>query len=264
MFNEAELDLIVELTRKVSKGVCTVDEALAYILHVTILPIETLTVKLKTVIDDKSFVELYKYWLVINSDDKVMLERFLFCELDEWMDIFCTGCTIVDFIEGGEYFSTLYNSRCILVERISELEKDLDNSRTELKVQEGVLQFLEKNNMKGTFYQIPQGPTPTSKIKDKTPLVDLQILYLIRSGNALKIGITKDLKARLSSLQISSPYKMSLITTYSPTQNTAFNIEQSLHKYFKDFRLYGEWFNIDINIEEFLSLCSKYDKKPHQ
>lgn len=60
----------------------------------------------------------------------------------------------------------------------------------------------------------------------------------------IKIGMTcKDIKSRLSALQIGSPVILKVIDSiYVENPNT---IESSLHGYFNKFHSHGEWFNID-------------------
>ena len=57
-----------------------------------------------------------------------------------------------------------------------------------------------------------------------------------------KIGITRNLKERIETLQTSSPNKLQLIFKY-PTYNSK-QIEKSLHNHFKYYRIRdnGEWF----------------------
>ena len=76
----------------------------------------------------------------------------------------------------------------------------------------------------------------------------ISYVYVIK-GEALdpdhsnyKIGISKNIKERLETLQTSSPQKLNLVFKY-PTYNPK-KIEKSLHNYFKYYRIRenGEWF----------------------
>ena len=60
-----------------------------------------------------------------------------------------------------------------------------------------------------------------------------------------KIGITKNIKERLETLQTSSPEKLELIFKYPTTESR--EIEKSLHNLFKYYRIRenGEWFKFD-------------------
>ena len=60
-----------------------------------------------------------------------------------------------------------------------------------------------------------------------------------------KIGITKNIKERLESLQTSSPEKLEILFKHPTTE--AREIEKSLHNAFKRYRIRenGEWFILD-------------------
>ena len=64
----------------------------------------------------------------------------------------------------------------------------------------------------------------------------------------IKIGITKNLKSRLSALQTSTAEKLEVIGTMSGGEP----LEKELHERFAADRLSGEWFNDSIEIYRFL------------
>lgn len=75
-------------------------------------------------------------------------------------------------------------------------------------------------------------------------------LYVLRTAGTdlYKIGITKDLKKRLSNIQTGSPIPIEIYAFY-PTEEYK-SLEQSLHKLFHKRTIGGEWFKLskeDIN-----------------
>ena len=68
-------------------------------------------------------------------------------------------------------------------------------------------------------------------------------VYLIRSDNGLtKIGVTRDIGTRVSTLNTASPVELRLLFYFAP-QNAKL-AEANLHKRFFRKRVKGEWFNL--------------------
>ena len=86
----------------------------------------------------------------------------------------------------------------------------------------------------------------------KEPLI---YVYLIRcigdTTSYLKIGLTKDLNSRLSSLQTANPYKLELLDTFL----TYREVEKSIHEELHNNKRIREWFN-DNN--EVLTIYNRY------
>lgn len=75
---------------------------------------------------------------------------------------------------------------------------------------------------------------------------DDQGVYVIGSaGHPIKIGITNNVRARLSSLRTSSPADLRVYAFMEAPEGRAWNIEQECHRRIADYRLNGEWFNYD-------------------
>ncbi len=100
-----------------------------------------------------------------------------------------------------------------------------------------------------------QKPIPTQKDKENV----LKYVYVIRGSRInltesnYKIGISKNIKERLETLQTSCPDKLELIFKHRTTN--ALSLEKSLHNYFKYYRIRenGEWFRFeDAKIFEWL------------
>lgn len=73
-------------------------------------------------------------------------------------------------------------------------------------------------------------------------------LYIIRQKNdkTIKIGISDDVRKRLSQLQTGNPNRLELLRTLDcGNRETALRIEQVLHKRYASKRLQGEWFQVE-------------------
>lgn len=61
-----------------------------------------------------------------------------------------------------------------------------------------------------------------------------------------KIGITRGLNGRLLSLQTGNPKKLEIIASLPiPSRRVVEIAEQALHEVFDEFRLVGEWFDVN-------------------
>jgi CRISPR/Cas system CSM-associated protein Csm4 (group 5 of RAMP superfamily) len=69
-------------------------------------------------------------------------------------------------------------------------------------------------------------------------------VYIITDGRAIKIGRSKNVDARLATLQTAVPNKLEVLCIIK--SKSASRIERALHRQFKDNRLeMGEWFMIE-------------------
>lgn len=73
-----------------------------------------------------------------------------------------------------------------------------------------------------------------------------KFIYIIHASNTstYKIGIAKDVEKRLKGLQTSNPNKLQVVNKFY--FDNASKIESDLHEKFKDKRLNGEWFNLNV------------------
>jgi len=70
-------------------------------------------------------------------------------------------------------------------------------------------------------------------------------VYVMRSGDAIKIGITSQLEKRKKGLQTANSHRVDIIAALLVgTRFQAEKIEKIYHKAFKAFRLNGEWFEL--------------------
>ena len=72
----------------------------------------------------------------------------------------------------------------------------------------------------------------------------------------IKIGISKDVHQRLKTIQKYCPFPFTIICNIN---NTKFKHEKFLHKYFKEYKLHGEWFRKDVK-EELMKIHQRRDK----
>lgn len=73
------------------------------------------------------------------------------------------------------------------------------------------------------------------------------MIYFIRQGNTnfVKIGFSRlDSISRLSQLQTGNPQKLELIAEWEG----AIREEQALHKHYIEYRKYGEWFELPLEL----------------
>ena len=81
-----------------------------------------------------------------------------------------------------------------------------------------------------------------------------QFVYIIENvdNGAIKIGVGNNPEKRLNQLQTGSVSELALVYTSYICSN-AFEIENKVHKYFKDFHIRGEWYNVSKdNVINFL------------
>lgn len=78
-------------------------------------------------------------------------------------------------------------------------------------------------------------------------------LYIIKSGNYYKIGISENPVDRLAQLKCGNPIEMELIFESEPIENP-YKIESALHKKYSCYRLSGEWYSIPNISKEFQNI----------
>ena len=80
-------------------------------------------------------------------------------------------------------------------------------------------------------------------------------LYFIECNNMIKIGITKDIKARLKMLQVWNPYELKLVDCFDVKD--PFILEKSIHHIFKNLNAKGEWFIFNEPIKKHINTLRK-------
>lgn len=101
----------------------------------------------------------------------------------------------------------------------------------------------------------PQRPTK-KPVQESCETVDSNpFVYFIKSEFAVKIGVTKNLRTRLSSLQTATHLELEVHRTIHC--DDAYQLEGALHQTFIDNHIRGEWFNLSI-LSIVDDLCSQY------
>lgn len=91
--------------------------------------------------------------------------------------------------------------------------------------------------------------------------------YVYFVGNVedgkVKIGITtdKDVGKRIGCLQTGCYFKLHLLALIECRDINPSIVEKDMHKAFSEYRLQGEWFNLDGALEYFISTIEKKDVK---
>lgn len=75
-----------------------------------------------------------------------------------------------------------------------------------------------------------------------------QYIYIIKNpdNDRIKIGVSNNVEKRIATLETGAGTKLDLIYKSLVCSN-AFNIERDVHKYFEEYRIFGEWFSVNEN-----------------
>lgn len=73
-------------------------------------------------------------------------------------------------------------------------------------------------------------------------------IYFIESGNMVKIGRTKDIEKRMSSIRTSCPFPIKLLAYVVADPD----LEKRIHRDFAEDRVHGEWFNLSEKLCKFI------------
>ena len=82
-------------------------------------------------------------------------------------------------------------------------------------------------------------------------------VYFVRAGNrgAIKIGVARNVKRRLETLQTGNPFELKLLATIPCSDKAkALNLDASIHRFFKSQRIRGEWFQGNIDFRKMNNL----------
>ena len=84
---------------------------------------------------------------------------------------------------------------------------------------------------------------------DGTPMV----LYVLKAGPFIKIGVAKSITNRLKQVQTGNPYVVEVARTYVlNSEEKARAIEAALHAKYASYKAAGEWFTADITMLEYI------------
>lgn len=78
----------------------------------------------------------------------------------------------------------------------------------------------------------------------------MRVVYILYSHihQAIKVGYASDISSRISTIQISTPEKLSLMFTFEGGKE----LEQYFHERLKPFHIRGEWFKYNNLVKDFL------------
>lgn len=71
------------------------------------------------------------------------------------------------------------------------------------------------------------------------------MIYFIRAGKTVKIGVSDNPNLRLRELQTGNPFRLKLLGVMAGE----YMVEKELHSLFERFRLEGEWFRFTGELE---------------
>lgn len=75
-------------------------------------------------------------------------------------------------------------------------------------------------------------------------------IYFIQSGHGpVKIGLSRDPKWRMKTLQIGNPEKLELVAAMPGSRRD----EQALHKRFEASHIHSEWFRLTQELEDLIA-----------
>lgn len=75
-----------------------------------------------------------------------------------------------------------------------------------------------------------------------------QFVYVIKNpeNDRVKIGVSNNVEKRLHVLETGAGTKLNLVYKSIVCSN-AFDVESTVHKHFEEYRVFGEWFQVDVN-----------------
>ena len=80
-------------------------------------------------------------------------------------------------------------------------------------------------------------------------------IYFIRQDNLVKVGYTRNFEQRLSALRVSMPYTPHILGKISATRKH----EKDLHKFWREYRVRGEWFKLPSHIIRSIEMVCEKD-----
>ena len=118
------------------------------------------------------------------------------------------------------------------------------------------LTFLDELVTHFTGYSPDIFPSSSSFERDLSGFV-----YLVEAVGMqrYKIGYSKEVYKRVSSIQTSTPFEISVLYRYFSTD--APQLEKLLHEYYDAYRIRGEWFELPLSeVANFLNVANKLDQ----
>src|SRR5262249_28266675 len=114
-------------------------------------------------------------------------------------------------------------------------------------IQAGRTKLFKEEDIDRLLKDVPSGPRPISQFikdaHDRLPIgmkfaEQMGLVYFVETGDFIKIGHTKNWRVRLTSLQTSSPTKLTILHLEPGDVSQ----EKALHRKFRHLHNHGEWF----------------------
>lgn len=86
----------------------------------------------------------------------------------------------------------------------------------------------------------------------------MESIYVLTDGSHYKIGVAKDVNARIKQLQIGNPRRLYIVFKSSELSN-AYELERTIHNEYKPLRTNSEWFDF-VDIDKVISYISNLVK----
>ena len=137
------------------------------------------------------------------------------------------------FVRSTNRSFTDETNRPILIQFAHLCFKDAAPMEWEIKSSKGIEKM---SAMESTVEKKPKHNTSTS-------------VYFIKGGKFVKIGVARNVAARISGLQVGCPVELTLLASIDGGHAT----ERQLHKMFNHHRTRGEWFNFHKEIKEYIT-----------
>lgn len=155
-----------------------------------------------------------------------------------------------------EYVKTKNGTKAALIAYDTTDYRTANNIASENLAKKAVIEALEAlsdespkmKRMLRDYYNYKQTPEYTEEIGTKH-------VYLIKSGDYHKIGIAKNVKSRMDSLNAANPLSLELVASSKCKQ--ARQVERYLHDKYAEQRVKLEWFKLnDEQITEVITYMS--------
>lgn len=94
----------------------------------------------------------------------------------------------------------------------------------------------------------PVAAAPVVAVAPFVPRCSERRVYVVRSGDFIKVGVTDDLKRRFRGLQATNPFDLELVASFPGD----LDLERYIHRYFVADRHRFEWFRIQGAVADWL------------
>jgi hypothetical protein len=89
------------------------------------------------------------------------------------------------------------------------------------------------------------------------------LLYFIKAGDAIKVGIASDIIKRIDGMQTGSSHKIKLLHSIELPSDKARQTEKEIHVFFQKTNLHGEWFRFTQFMFEYIENLKENGLESH-